>query len=85
MSNKQPTQKQILLQREMEVVNLELQARYWRANFELKDFYLKDKAIEAEYKEVLPAEMAEYAKKQENAIRELSADEAAGLTPVNEN
>lgn len=85
MSNKQPTQKQILLQREMEVVNLELQARYWRANFELKDFYLKDKAIEAEYKEVLAAEMAEYAKKQENAIRELSADEAAGLTPVNEN
>ena len=85
MSNKQPTQKQLLLQREMEVVNLELQARYWKANFELKDFYLKDKDIEAKYKEVLAIEMAEFAKRQENAIRELSAEEAAGLTPVNEN
>lgn len=85
MSKKNLTTKQILLQREMEVQALELQSRYWKANFELKDFYLKDKAIETQYKEVLAKDMEEFAKNQENAIRELSADEAAGLTPVNEN
>lgn len=85
MSNRNPTQKQLFLQRELEVQTLELQSRYWKANFELKDFYLKDKAIEAEYKEALAKDLEEFAKKQENVIRELSPEEAAGLTPVNQN
>lgn len=85
MSNRTPTAKQLLLQRELEVQTLELQSRYWKANYELKNFYLKDKAIEAEYKEALAKDMAEFAKSQENSIRELSEAEANGLTPVNEN
>lgn len=85
MSNKTPTAKQLLLQRELEVQTLELQSRYWKANYELKDFYLKDKAIEAQYKEVLAKDMAEFAKSQENSIRELSETEANGLTPVKDN
>ena len=85
MSNKTPTAKQLFLQRELEVQTLELQSRYWKANYELKDFYLKDKAIEAEYREALAKDMEEFSKSQENSIRELSEAEANGLTPVNEN
>lgn len=76
MSKNNPTAKQVLLQREMEVHTLELQARYWKANFELKDYYLKDKAIEAQYKEMLAKDMEEFVKKQESQIRELSKQKA---------
>lgn len=77
MSQKNPTKKQQLLQRELEVLEVELQARYWKANFELKDFYLKDKAIDPDYRQVLAEEIELFTQQQEKAVRELSPEEAS--------
>lgn len=89
MSKKNPTKEELrssAYESKLEDVRLvELQARFWKANYELKHYYLLDKGIQSEYAESVSKEMQEYAKAQENSIRELSPEEAAGLTPVNEN
>lgn len=87
MSNKKPTPKQQLLSRELEVKELELQARYWKASYEVKNYFLLDKQMSdnQEYIDSISLFQENLIKGQENAIRELSESEALQVTaePLN--
>ena len=82
MSKKNPTQAELrssMYESKLEEVRLiELQARFWKANFELKDFYLKDKAITEEYNESVKSDLEKFASSQEAVIREV---DPTTLTP----
>jgi len=59
-------QEQIISMRNT-VQEMELKARYWKAEFELKDFYLKNRSIQEEYNKAYSEDL----KKDEKAREEL--------------
>jgi len=74
MKQKQLTAKQEFELKRQQVMDLELQARYWKANYDLKYYYLEDQKIDAEYKETAAKELAEMAAKRELQIREMPVE-----------
>lgn len=81
-------QEQLLneMQQEMrsQVLDLELKARYWKAQYELRYFTLKANEVEPEYSAYIKKQAEENAKLQEEYIKQMEANKEAGIDEITE-
>jgi hypothetical protein len=79
-------------QMRMQVVQLELRARYWKAQYDIKQYMLADRDLKEDYEAYMTELVAEETKKLEDLKQHIAENEDKGLAiepvtqeePVNE-
>lgn len=64
----------------MQVVQLELRARYWKANFEIKHYMLADRDLKEPYEEYMKFIIEEERKKLDELKSQMATNEEKGIT-----
>jgi hypothetical protein len=72
------------MQQEMrsQVIDLELKARYWKAQYELRYYTLKSNEVEPEYSAYIKKQAEENARLQEEYIKQMEANKEAGIDEI---
>ena len=87
MSKNNLTHKQVIAKREAELKEMQIQADFWKAQYEAKHYFTLDfqMSTDENYLAAMEAFNSNLAKMQENVIRELTEQEAeiVDVEPVN--
>lgn len=79
-------QEQLLneMQQEMrsQVLDLELKARYWKAQYELRHYTLKANEVEPEYSAYIKKQAEDNTKLQEEYVKQMEANKEAGIDEI---
>ena len=64
----------------LQVVQLELRARYWKANYEIKQYMLSDKELKADYEAYLQEILEEEKKAMDDLKKQMETNVQKGIT-----